>query len=1010
LHPTENELKSFLNESLDENEVSNIDHHLGQCESCQNKLDAMLDTVFSLGSKRDEPSAECSDSTKDLTNDDTVHSNDVLGSSKRLNRLQLGVDNRLVLLGEIARGGMGVIYRGFDRELKRVVAIKILNESADRSLAVRFSREAQISAQLEHPGIVPVHQSGQLPDGRQYIAMKLVKGKTLLEQIHDEHSTINSSQIFETFGQICNAMAYAHSRNIVHRDLKPENVMVGEFGEVQIMDWGLAKKLTEIEDSDESQSKQLDATTTDVPSPADGPSSGKENRFGATAFGQVFGTPAYMPPEQARGEKADKRTDVFAMGGILYQILTGQAPFDAPTATLALAKSIESDLAAAFETIDASEADPKLISIVKSCLAPDVFERPADAEAVNQLFQDFVSRREQQFLENRLERARTTERLIAQQKRSRQITLFSCGIVTALLTTAIAGFLYMSEKSSRASDLAKAEIEQVKRQNAAENQIRVGLSSARQFSKLANDDDTDGDAQHWQAALFELKQAQSIADESSSESLRAELNDATNKIQKSADQFFDLSERQQQDLDCSEQLRHCCYQCLYPPSLRIAIKERLSDQFERAFQIIGVSPGDLSEETISRLAESEEHAFLIHGLLFWKVTIARESRRLERREDDEQRRAWLNELTLKADPHPFRNKIREVLREKEYEKLKPMLKTKESVETLSTVLLCSLLSEFLKDPQDGANYLLRAQQAFPDEFQIKWKLSAVNGLDVEAQKELGLRASLACYSLQPKNPAVLMNLGATYIQQENYELAVELLEQVVEFAPNFVDAQYNLANAYWRHGQPEAAIQTCNKILAIEPDQFWATQLRGLVYEELEQIDKAIADFKKAAAINSKNNTAHYQLYEIYRKRNELEEAEVYLNQAVKIQPKNFGYQKELGALYMKMQKWDLAQATYESILERSPKNTSALASLAKLHVKRNRPQRSESLLRDAIFMGVNHRSIQLELARALLAQGVDDEKSEEKEEGILILEKLVKLVPDMKEPKALLRKYGGPL
>ena len=151
--------------------------------------------------------------------------------------------NRFVVLGEIAHGGMGIVYRGFDRDLKREVAIKVLADGANSSAAIRFNREAQISGQLQHPGIVPVHQHGRLQDGRHYIAMKLVKGQTLLELIDGLGDENVNSRVYEIFGQICSTMAYSHSRNIVHRDLKPENVMVGEFNEVQIMDWGLAKKL-----------------------------------------------------------------------------------------------------------------------------------------------------------------------------------------------------------------------------------------------------------------------------------------------------------------------------------------------------------------------------------------------------------------------------------------------------------------------------------------------------------------------------------------------------------------------------------------------------------------------------------------------------------------------------------------------------------------------------------------------------------------------------------------------
>ena len=235
---------------------------------------------------------------------------------------------------------MGVVHRAFDRELKREIAVKISQDSSSSNRDIRFVREAQISAQLQHPGIVPVHQSGELKDGRQFIAMKVVNGQTLQSLLSQSDQTNVAAQYFKVFDDICNTMAYAHSKDIVHRDLKPANIMVGEFGEVQIMDWGLAKRLKEsaTDDANDELNANVDLVEHhEADSTADQPAA----LPGQTEIGKVLGTPAYMPPEQAKGESVDKRADVFAIGGILYQMLTGKPPFDAPTATMALARSCD---------------------------------------------------------------------------------------------------------------------------------------------------------------------------------------------------------------------------------------------------------------------------------------------------------------------------------------------------------------------------------------------------------------------------------------------------------------------------------------------------------------------------------------------------------------------------------------------------------------------------------------------------------------------------------------------
>lgn len=230
------------------------------------------------------------------------------------------------LLGHLARGGMGTVYLAEDSSLGRTVALKVTNVAdVTGDFSDRLLREARIVARLEHPSIIPVHDVGRLPDGRVFYAMKFVQGSRLDQYAKNTDSLPDRLRVFQ---KICEAVAFAHAHGVIHRDLKPENVMVGPFGEVLVMDWGVAKVLRGASSSAEEMEPH--------------PPGEQQPKGGAlladaevtqplfdTAAGTVMGTPAYMAPEQARGEveSLDERTDVHALGAILYFLLTAHPPF-----------------------------------------------------------------------------------------------------------------------------------------------------------------------------------------------------------------------------------------------------------------------------------------------------------------------------------------------------------------------------------------------------------------------------------------------------------------------------------------------------------------------------------------------------------------------------------------------------------------------------------------------------------------------------------------------------------
>lgn len=261
---------------------------------------------------------------------------------------------RYVSAAELGRGGMGVVLKVRDADLRREVAMKVVRSDRAQpgtqngnAVLRRFIEEAQITGQLEHPNIVPVHELGADADGRVYFTMKLVRGRPLNDVIKSlragDKATLDEyplDRLLGVFMKVCDALSFAHAHNVIHRDLKPENIMLGRFGEVLVMDWGLARILN-----------QPEAPGVEVTGGIETDSSQRrlegDSRPSALSMeGTIAGTPAYMAPEQARGQvsRIDQTTDVFALGAILYELLILRPPYQGEGGTQIIERAAEGEI------------------------------------------------------------------------------------------------------------------------------------------------------------------------------------------------------------------------------------------------------------------------------------------------------------------------------------------------------------------------------------------------------------------------------------------------------------------------------------------------------------------------------------------------------------------------------------------------------------------------------------------------------------------------------------------
>jgi serine/threonine protein kinase len=454
---------------LPEDDRLRVEAHVGDCASCQDilrdlaisdptepyPLPPMLggdaDHEFIEGLKKNPP-PEFRGNRQ--SSDSNVTTSDADDWPTDLERYRI--------VRKLAQGGMGVVLLARDGKFDRSVAIKILSGRLKKQekWVRRFLDETQLMGRLQHPGIPSVHDHGKLPDGRPYLAMKLIKGETVSELLDkckkaasttktEAISPVNLTYFVNVFEKICHTIAYAHSRGVIHCDLKPGNVMVGAFGEVQVMDWGIAKALR-TPDSANNAGKFSEEPETNIGELAQ-LDSGQANSQDAGV-----GTLGYMPPEQARGEVLDERCDVFELGAILCEILTGEPPFNDPIKSERHQKTCAGDLSQAYARLDACGADPQLVLLAMRCLAPQPPGRLRDAGAVADAVMKYQSDVQQRLKQAEIDQAAAQVKAEEETKRRKNSRRWAALLVFFVMLASVAGIaFYLDRQRSEQEERAK---------------------------------------------------------------------------------------------------------------------------------------------------------------------------------------------------------------------------------------------------------------------------------------------------------------------------------------------------------------------------------------------------------------------------------------------------------------------------------------------------------------------------------------------------------------------------
>jgi tetratricopeptide (TPR) repeat protein len=343
---------------------------------------------------------------------------------------------------ELGRGGVGRVVRTWDTSMGRDVAIKQLihpadNDRARRALEARFLREARLTGQLEHPAVLPVYEVGRQDDGGLYYAMQRVRGRTLHEMIHATPALGDRLKLMPHFLTACQAMAYAHSRGVVHRDLKPQNIMIGQYGETYVLDWGLARVRGHTDFQARERAMVPDLT-------------------GNVLEGRAIGTPAYMSPEQASGRFAeiDEKSDVWGLGSVLFELIARRPPFSGSNPIDLLGKVREDEVVPLQDL--ARDADPALCAIAMKCLSRDRSQRYANATALAGDVDAWLNDRRVS-----AHRYGTVELLQRFVRLNRLATAVAAGALVALVAAGTLALQRIQQERDSAQELAQLFLEDV---------------------------------------------------------------------------------------------------------------------------------------------------------------------------------------------------------------------------------------------------------------------------------------------------------------------------------------------------------------------------------------------------------------------------------------------------------------------------------------------------------------------------------------------------------------------
>jgi tetratricopeptide (TPR) repeat protein/tRNA A-37 threonylcarbamoyl transferase component Bud32 len=755
---------------------------------------------------------------------------------------------RFTVLGRHAEGGLGRIHLARDEQLRRTVALKEIRpeRADDPRIRQRFLTEAEITGQLEHPGVVPIYALEHDAADRPVYAMRFIQGRTLSDAITAYHrgpTALGLRELLQRFVSVCQTMAYAHSRGVLHRDLKPDNVMLGDYGETLVVDWGLAKRLDTTDDSFAVVPGEPSAGAADVPTeqpigtvviPAATDGAGASDQL--TVAGQVMGTPAYMAPEQARGEPLNPSADVYALGGVLFTILTGKVPYQGTTAMEVLRK------VAAGEPPAVAGAPRALNAIYFKAMARDPRARYATAAD--------LARDIERWLADEPVGADREPWLVRAGRwaRRRRTLVSSLGVAAVLLILTGAGVAWWQSRLAEERRFEQARREGERQFEQGRTSQRVDALLDRCEAAIASDDAIGARVAVDDAATL----AESLGDDRPEERLA--------RCHATADALGDFDRIDDLRWDTA--------------GGKVQGGGRALREWSEAFARLGVVPGRIPPaEAAAAINASQARERLRASLDLWLVYTARENR------------PPLADILAAADPDPFRDAVRAAVARWDVEAVKSLAGRDEALR--QPVGFAIALVSIVNLPQDRKLAVLEAAaRARPRSFAVHMTAGQqfrINDPATAAERLAWFRSAV---TVRPGSSVAHDSLGVALWDRGDVDGAVAEFRTAIRLDPGYATPHSNLGVALKRKGDVDGAIAEYRTAIRLDPTSAASARYNlGLALASQGDVDGEVAEYRAALSLNPKLIMARINLGVVLQSRGDVDGALTEFRTALKIDP-----------------------------------------------------------------------------------------------------------------------------